>query len=360
MKSRVLVLSVLAASLAACGGVRDRIAALPVPAPARFDARELVDVLPPGRIRPIDRPSFEQPAAAAAWLQPEEPVVVVSVGPDARAYPLAILVWHEIVNDTIGGVPVAVTYSPLTNAAIAYDRRVEGRTESFGVSGKLYRSNLVMADRRTTTLWTQFDGRAVAGPSKGATLRVAPAQIASLSAFAEAFPTGGVLARPPASGRAYGFNPYAGYESRTSPFGGFIARAPDRRMPQMERVVGVAGVEPRAFRYRTLRGRGVLTFDQAGRGGVIFWEPGVHSALDTADMSEGRAVGSSGVFDAGSYGAFEPDAATGAFRDIKTRSTWNVFGVATAGPLAGERLTPIPHVDTFWFAWAAFYPGSST
>lgn len=361
MKSRVLVWPALAVALAGCGGVRDRIASFPAAGSTRFDARELIDVLPPDRIRSIDRPSFESPAAARTWLQPEEPVVVVPVGPDVRAYPLAIMVWHEIVNDSIGGVPVSVTYSPLTNAAVAFDRRVGGRAESFRVSGKLYRSNLVMADRRTTTLWTQLDGTAVAGPSKGSRLSPVGSQIASLSAFSEAFPTGSVLARPMASGRAYGFNPYARYDSRTQPFAGFIARSPDRRLPQMDRVVGVSvGAEARVFRFKTLGDQHVAAATLAGRSVVTFWDPGARSALDTADISEGRAIGSTGVFDPGTTGAFFFDGRTEEIRDLATGSIWNVFGVATAGSLKGKRLTPIQHVDTFWFAWAAFHPETST
>ena len=361
VKLRVFLSITIVASVAACGGVRDRIRAAGPVASARFDARELVDVLPPDRIAPIDRPSFEQSTQAGSWLQLEEPVIVVAAGQDARAYPLAILVWHEIVNDVIGGVPVSVTYSPLTNAAVAFDRRTGGGTESFGVSGKLYRSGLVMVVRRTTTLWTQLDGRAVAGPSKGARLTVVPSQIVSLAAFREAYPAGGVLARPAESGRVYGFNPYARYDSRTKPFGGFIALAPDRRLPSMERVVGVAiGGASHAFRYRALGREGVATSVVGAQPLVLFWDARTRSALDTADISEGRAVGSSGVFDPRPYGAFYRHVATGEIRDRGTDSTWNVLGIATAGPLKGKRLTPVPHVDTFWFAWSALHPETSS
>src|SRR5947208_1341031 len=100
MRLRATSLIVLGALLAACGGVREQIRAQPGPAPTRFDARELVDVLPPGRIQAIDRTSFESSETALLWLKPAEPVIVVAIGLDARAYPLAIMVWHEIVNDT--------------------------------------------------------------------------------------------------------------------------------------------------------------------------------------------------------------------------------------------------------------------
>lgn len=358
MKARVIVSLGLAVSLAACGGVRDRIRDAGPITSTRFDGRELIDVLPPDRIRAIDRPTFEHPDAAAGWLEPEEPVVVVSVGSDARAYPLAILVWHEVVNDAIGGVPVAVTYSPLTNSALAYDLRVGGRVESFGVSGKLYRSNLVMVDRRTTSLWTQFDGRAVAGPSKGAVLNAIPAQISSLTSFRASYPSGGVLARPGDSAPAYGFNPYAGYDSRREPFRGFVAVAPNRGFSPMARLVGtkIGDTTTTWYFYDALRGPRVVYPPRGGRLTVVLWEPGTRSALDTADISEGKDVGSAGVFVPVARGLkLDLSPATGGFRDGQTGSTWSVLGVATAGRLKGERLAPIPHVDTFWFAWSAFH-----
>jgi len=348
--------------LSACGGVRDRIHALPPPASARFDARELIDVLPPGRIPAIDHPRFSSGAGAAEWLDAREPVVVVSVDADARAYPLAILVWHEVVDDTIGGVPLVVTYSPLCNAALAFDRRVGGRTESFSASGKLYRSDLVMVDRRSKSLWTQLNGRAVAGPAKGSTLAAIPAQIASLAEFRDAYPAGSVLARPEGTLRGYGFNPYAGYDARRGPFPGFFALALDRRLPAMDRIVGVAdGGEAHAFRYRALEHEGLVAGRVGGRDIVVLWRPDTRSALDTADMSKGHDVGSAGVFHPVVAGRrIDLSATADGFRDRQTGSTWNVLGVATAGTLRGERLEAVPHADAMWFAWAAFYPGTVT
>jgi uncharacterized protein DUF3179 len=347
----------MALSLAACGGVREQIRLAPPDARAAFDARELVDVLPPGRIAPITEPRFESTGSAGEWLKDAEPVVAVTVGTESRAYPLAILVWHEVVEDLLGGVPVAVTYAPLANAAITFDRRVGDRTESFAASGKLYRSDLVMVDR-SKTLWTQLDGKAVAGPSKGATLTKVPSQIVSLKAFGEAYPNGAVLARPTASGRGYGFNPYAGYEDRTQPFGGFIAVQPVPGEKPMTRIVAfLDGARPLAYPFERLRAKPLAVAGTGGKDFVVFWRPGARSALDTARIADGREVGQTGVFSAWARGEtldFEPTA--DGFRDHRTGSTWNVFGVATAGPLKGSRLQAIPHVDTFWFAWTAFYP----
>ena len=130
----------------------------------------------PGRdgIPPIDEPHFTSAGEAAGWLDPREPVMVVVEADDARAYPLQILIWHEIVNDTVGGIPVAVSYCPLCNSAVAYDRRLDGRVLEFGTSGRLYQSALVMYDRQTESLWSHFTGQGVIGALTGEQLRVGP------------------------------------------------------------------------------------------------------------------------------------------------------------------------------------------
>ncbi|MCA9909314.1 MAG: DUF3179 domain-containing protein, partial [Anaerolineae bacterium] len=101
---------------------------------------------PPDGIPPIDEPQFESIDAAETWLQPQSPVLTVELNGEARAYPLAILTWHEIVNDTIGSVPVAVTFCPLCNSAFVFDRRIGEDVLRFGVSGNLRNSNLIMWD----------------------------------------------------------------------------------------------------------------------------------------------------------------------------------------------------------------------
>ncbi len=355
---RLALLALVAAS--ACGGVRDAIHSGPVAA-AGFDARELVDVLPIGRIPAVDRPRFESTDEAEDWLGSAAPVLVLSVGEDARAYPLAILLWHEIVNDVVGGRAIVATYSPLTGAAAVFDRRVGGRVERFQVSGKLYRSDLVMADRRTRSLWPQLLGRAAAGRAKGAALAQIAAHVASLASFRESFPTGIVLSRQTGSTRAYGFNPYTGYLTRTAPFPSFFAPRPDPRLRPMERVVGVSDASgSRAYPVAALARTGVFAERTPGRDVVVFWRRGTRSALDDASVARGRYVGSTGVFVAASGGRHLDFEASGSgFRDRQTGSTWTVLGVATAGPLKGRRLQPVTSVEAFWFAWAGSHPGTT-
>ncbi|MEX2393677.1 MAG: DUF3179 domain-containing (seleno)protein, partial [Actinomycetota bacterium] len=162
---------------------------------------------PPDGIPPIDRPKFVTVSQADDWLADTEPVILLDHRGDVRAYPLQILTWHEIVNDVVGGDPLTVTFCPLCNSAIAFERerattrdarRLVGDERTvldFGTSGRLYRSNLVMYDRQTKSLWIQFTGKAVAGPFMGAELEKLPVQIVAWSEFARAHPDGRVLSR---------------------------------------------------------------------------------------------------------------------------------------------------------------------
>ena len=350
----------LAIGLTGCAGVRDRIAALPQ-AGAGFDSAELVDVLAPNTIPAIDRPVFEDPSAAAARLQPADPVAVLEVAGDARAYPLAIMVWHEIVNDVVGGDPVVVTYAPLTGSAAAFRRTAGNRVFSFSSSGKLYRSNLVLYDRATRSLWPQLRGAAVLGPRSGLALERLPIRIVSFGDFRSAFPGGSVLTAQTGAARVYGATPYAGYDSRRTPSRSFFAPRPDRRLFAMERVLGVTiSGQARAYPYAELRGAGSLEDRIGGREVVVLWRPGTRSPLDKPLIAEGRDTGSAAAFEPVAEGRrLHLTVAPEGFRDRETGSSWSVLGIATGGSLRGQRLTPLIHADAFWFAWAAFNAGTS-
>jgi hypothetical protein len=118
-------------------------------------------------IPPIDRPKPTSQTEADEWISDREPVLAVEVGREVRAYPLQIMVWHEIVNDTLGGRPIAVTYCPLCNSSLVLDRRVRGRTLTFGTTGNLRNSDLVMWDRQTESWWQQLSAEAVVGELTG-------------------------------------------------------------------------------------------------------------------------------------------------------------------------------------------------
>jgi hypothetical protein len=315
---------------------------------------------PPDGIPAIDRPSFVTPAAAAAWIAGKEPVLALEIKGDARAYPLQILMWHEIVNDTVGGVPVAVTFCPLCNSGIVFERALDGVTLDFGTSGKLYKSDLVMYDRQSHSLWAQMEGRAIVGARAGARLALVPANTVSFEDWRAAHPAGKVLSRDTGHTRRYGLNPYASYDDPQLPPFLFRGR-PDPRRPPKERVVGITlGAAARAYPWPVLTERRVVHDRLGDQSIVVLYLPGALSALDDEEIRRSRAVGATAAFRrALGERTLTFEATAGGFRDRETGSTWNLLGHATAGPLAGRRLTAIPHVDAFWFAWAAFHPATS-
>lgn len=313
---------------------------------------------PPDGIPSIDDPKFIG-VDAVDFLDDNEPVLAVDIDGDVRAYPVQILMWHEIVNDTVGGVPVAVTYCPLCNSAVAYDRRVDGQVLEFGTSGLLWNSALVMYDRQTETLWSHFTGQGIVGELTGTEIDVFPVATVPWGAWRDAHPDGLVLSRDTGFDRSYGRNPYPGYDDVTSqPF--LFEGDVDGRYTAMTRIVGVEiGDDALGVPLITLQEERVVEADVGGTDIVIFWEPGTVSALDASDVAGGDDIGATAVFlPAVDDQALTFSATDTGFADTETGSTWNLFGQALDGPLVGSTLEAIPHVDTFWFAWSAFRPDS--
>lgn len=314
---------------------------------------------PPDGIPPIDDPKFV-PVAGVDFLAENEPVMAVDVDGDARAYPVQILIWHEIVNDTVGGIPLAVTYCPLCNSAVAYDRRVDGRVMSFGTSGLLWNSALVMYDRQTETLWSHFNGEAIVGVLTGTELETFPVATVPWGVWRDAHPDGLVLSRDTGFDRQYGSNPYPGYDDITSePF--LFEGEVDGRFTAMTRVVGIEGEsDALAVPLVLLREQGVVSATVDGQDLTVWWAPGTASALDEGAIVDGDDIGATGVFVPvvdGNALTFTPSGA--GFVDDQTGSTWNLLGMAVAGPLFDRQLESVEHVDTFWFAWSAFRPDTA-
>lgn len=315
---------------------------------------------PKDGIPAIDEPVSESLANARGWLADRSPVVSLSIGGEARAYPLAILMWHEIANDVLGGVPVVVTFCPLCNTALVFEREIDGVTYDFGTTGNLRFRDLVMYDRQTESWWQQATGEAIVGELTGTRLTFLPAQIVSLADFAAAHPDGDVLSRDTGFNRDYGRNPYVGYDTvDQNPF--LFDGELDGRLPPMERVVTVGeGDAAIAFPYSELRANGVATATAASDDIVVFWVSGTASALDGPNIDESEDIGATGVFRPEVDGrplSFVRDGPEGSsFKDRETGSTWSIAGVGTDGELEGSRLEPVVHGDHFWFAWAAFSP----
>jgi hypothetical protein len=315
---------------------------------------------PPDGIPPIDDPVFVSIADVDFIDDDNEGVVVVEVNGEAKAYPVRILIWHEIVNDEIGGVPVTVTYCPLCNSALVFERQLGDRLLDFGTSGELYQSALVMYDRQTESLWAHFTGQGLVGHYAGAQLELVPAQTLGFASFVDAFPDGTVLTPETGFSRPYGQNPYVGYDdASTNPIGGFISQPIDDRFGAKDRVVGiVAGTETFAIVLEDLRAVGVAVIENGDRPIVVFHREGLNSSLEERDIAAGRDVGQTGAFI-----ALAPDgtrltfrSAEGGFTDAETGSVWSVSGRATEGRLVGADLEAVPIVDTFWFSWSTYQP----
>ena len=247
-----------------------------------IDYAEILSGGPPkDGIPSIDDPKFVT-LDEISGLAETEPVVGVTINGVSRAYPLRILMWHEIVNDTLGGVPVTVTYCPLCNSSIVFDRRLDGRVLDFGTTGKLRNSDLVMYDRQTESWWQQFLGEAIVGEMTGKTLTMLPSRLESLARFRTRDPKGTVQVPTNPLMRAYGRNPYAHYDSASQPF---LYRGD---MPEgIEPMVRVVAVKDEAWSLPLLRDKGTITQGDL----VIRWAAGQNSALDTSVIAEGRDVG---------------------------------------------------------------------
>ena len=273
---------------------------------------------PKDGIPPIDSPLFvslpELARTADFTVEPREPVIELTLDGVTRAYPLSVLMWHEIVNDEIAGVPVAVTYCPLCNTAIAFDRRLEtgsGVTVlDFGTTGKLRNSDLIMYDRQTESWWQQYDGSGLFGALADRRLTILASRLVSFAEFASRHPQAEILVPSGRHQRRYGANPYVGYDSSQFPFL-FSGEVP----PGIAPLARVVVVGDRAWSLTHLKNHREIVSD----GLTIRWRPGQASALDTRQIADGRDVGT----------------------------------VSVTGP-TGD----VPYKVTFAFVWHAFNPGA--
>jgi hypothetical protein len=313
---------------------------------------------PKDGIPAVDNPQFITVAEADEFLEDLEPVIFFQIGDDARAYPLQILTWHEIVNDVVDGSPVTITFCPLCNTAIAFSREFDGQVLDFGTTGRLRFSNLIMYDRQSETWWQQATGEGIAGEYAGEQLTFLPASIIGWGEFRESFPDGQVLSKDTGFRRDYGRNPYAGYDNiNNSPFL-FRGSETPGVLPAMARVLTVElNGEAVAYPYEVLQELNVINDTLGGSEIVVFWQPGTASALDASVIAQGEDVGAGVSFSPivdGQILTFSFDGEK--IVDDQTGSEWDVFGQAVSGELAGTQLEPVVSVNHFWFSWAAFKP----
>ncbi len=265
------------------------------------------EILPGGPARDgipsIDAPKFVPPEAAT-FLRDGDIVLSVTHGQTTRAYPLRVLVWHEIVNDTIESEPVVITYCPLCGTGMVFTRKSGGKVRTFGVSGLLYQSNVLMYDRETESLWSQLKMEAVSGPAAGEKLRWLPSEHLTAKQWKAKYPSGQVLSTDTGYRRDYNSDAYADYFANDATM--FPVHRTRNEFPAKTWVLGViAGGKAKAY-----------PIEQLPDGKVV------------NDIVGGQQL-------------------RVAFHKAERRPE-----VRDASDAA------VPAVMVFWFAWQAFYPGT--
>jgi hypothetical protein len=300
---------------------------------------------PPDGIPSIDMPKFVSVSEANKFLQDADQVVGLNINGDIRAYPLQILVWHEIVNDNVGGTPVAVTYCPLCFTNQVFNRTVDGQTVEFGTSGKLYNSNLVMYDRTSNSLWSQALGQAIVGKHAGPKLERIPFDIAFWKEWKQLYPDTKVLSRDTGSTRPYGADPYGNYYTSNELF--FPVSNKDDRLGLKEIIVGLENEgQFKAYKLQQIQDTKVINDRINGKSLALFsLHPFIvrvfNSTLDGQKMDFQYSKNSTKI------------------TDKQTGSEWNFDGIGIAGPMIGKHLIRLPFDEGFWFEWVAFHPKSA-
>lgn len=349
MADRRRFLALVGAALAAQAcGTAARTGTTPAETASKDDLDAIADAITSGGppldgIPPIEKPQYVSAAEGSKQWKDDTVVDGVIVDGQPRAYPRAITVWHEIVNETIGGKPVSITYCPLTGSALVFSGELgDGRATTFGTSGKLYNSNLVMYDRATKSLWPQLLGVAVSGERKGQRLRELPLAVTTtFGRWKARYPETLVLSKETGHIRTYGLWPYGDYDTSSGII--FPVTPTDERFHPKKVVVGVRhGGEALAIPKQEFASRRVANVELGGTGLVALHD----GALDTVRLLT-RATSKGEV-----RFALRGDAVV----DEETGSRWSPEGRATAGELANAALERIGAYDVMWFAWFAFNP----
>ena len=294
---------------------------------------------PKDGIPSIDDPKFAE-VQGSQFVRDSDVVIGLEINGDARAYPLFILVWHEIVNDNVGGVPVAVTYCPLCYTNQVFERVINGQEVEFGTSGKLYNSNLLMYDRLTDSYWSQGLGYAVTGDLTGTALKILPFDVITWGDWKKLHPDTVVLTTDTGHLRSYATDPYGDYY--TDPRIIFPVDNMDDRMHPKEIILGFFedGI------YKAYKQNDVETFT------VINDDIGNTSLMLMSLFSQNSRAFDRNLDDQ----VLEFEFVDGKILDTKTQSEWNYDGLAISGLLEGSQLTRLPMSPGFWFEWVAFHP----
>jgi hypothetical protein len=292
---------------------------------------------PKDGIPSIDNPKFVKDAE---FISDDDLVIGLRFNGETRAYPLFILVWHEIVNDKIGNTPVVVTYCPLCFTTQVFDRTIDGKETEFGTSGKLYNSNLVMYDRNTDSMWSQALGQAVVGELTGYELKRIPFDLAKWSDWKKLNPDSVVLSTDTGHSRPYGSDPYGDYYTDSRVI--FPVKNSDDRMHPKEIILGFDhNGSYKAYNLSDIESRKIINDNINERNLVLVSvAPSLVHAFDRTIESQ----------------VLEFTMNENTITDKQTGSKWNLDGLAISGSLQGKQLDRVPFNPGFWFEWVAFHP----
>ena len=306
---------------------------------------------PPDGIPSIDIPKFVTVHEAGNnFLSDSDLVLGININGDIRAYPLLILVWHEIVNDKVGGVPVAVTYCPLCFTNQVFNSTIgSNQILQFGTSGKLYNSNLVMYDRASKSLWSQALGQAIVGKYAGQKLQRIPFDIAYWKDWKQLYPNSKILSKDTGFSRPYGADPYGDYYTNDQLY--FPVSNHDNRLGLKEKIVGLDNtggigiVQYKAYKLQQVESQKVINDDMGGKPVTLLsLYPAMVRVYDRMVIEGGKIL------------EFEYNNSNNKITDKQTGTEWNFDGQAVNGTLKGTHLTRLPFDEGFWFEWVAFHP----
>lgn len=334
------------------------------PPPPKIKPDQIVTVVDRNRIQPIDFPQFEAVAVAATGMKAHERVIGLVINGEARAYPINILSVHEVVNDVVGGEPVAVTWCPLCFSALVFSRKLEGFSEplTFGVSGALLHNTLVMYDRQTETLWSQLYGAAIDGEFAGVTLSVYPSILTNWEVWQSQYPDSQVLSKELtceqfdclafqiSAQSGYSTDPYRSYY-QTSEFGVYDGQIP-RGLEAGEakrRVLGVRiGDRERAYPFTVLAEHTLINDQIGGLPVLVVFDPESQTGLVFIRLTAERTLTFRHASDV-----------TGMVVDDETESRWDALtGEAVGGELRGEQLESLVATAAFEYGWFDYFPES--
>ena len=325
--------------------------------------KEFISIIPREALPPINIPKFLTETGASARYKPNEPFVVVVINKTEKAYPLKILMYHEVINDVIVGKPILITYNPLCNSVAVYHRKLKNHTSSvltFASSGMLRKANTVLWDWETQSWWQQITGECLVGEMQGTVLEKIPTKVLSYKQFYKNYPFGLMMSDKGEQNIKYGTNPYYKYDDITKDKPLLLTFEPSKRLPPIQRIVNIhINNISLIYPLDILQKSHVFNDKPLDNAIVIFYKEGLPSLLDEEYILESKDVGMLAVYSSNVYGQMLSFIQTNkAIKDKETNSTWDFTGRCVQGRLKGTQLKPLHHDLHFAFAALAFYPNS--